>query len=142
MSKPESDPVSWYLIARGWEVLDAEGETVGHVEDTVGDSSHDIFDGLSIYLHLLSKPLYVPAEQVGLITQGRVHLRPTGAEVARLGEYEEPPTSAEIEPEKAGLVTRLEEKVEAPIRRVPEHEHLLRRLVIRLRTLFGPRPRA
>ena len=88
MNEAEGDPVSWFLIARGWEVVDAEGETIGHIEDTVGDSSHDIFDGLSIYLHLLSKPLYVPAEQVGLITQGRVHLRLTGAEVARLGEYE------------------------------------------------------
>jgi hypothetical protein len=139
VSELESNPVSWYLIARGWEVVDAEGETVGHVEDTVGDSSHDIFDGLSIYLHLFSKPLYVPAEQVGVITQGRVHLKLSGVEVGRLGEYEEPPTSAEIEPEKAGFVTRLEEKVEAPIRKAPEHEHLLRRLVIRLRALFGPR---
>jgi hypothetical protein len=130
------DPVSWYLIERGWEVVDAQAEAVGRVEDVVGDSNHDIFDGLSISTGLLGKPLYVPAEQVGVITEGRIQLKLSGAAVQRLGEYEEPPTSAQIEPEKAGLARRAAAAVEAPIRSHPEHEHLLRRLLIRLRGLF------
>ena len=126
------DPVSWLLIERGWEVVDSAGEPVGRIEDVVGDSSHDIFDGLSIATSLLGAPRYVPAEQVGEITEGRVTLKLSQAEVKRLGEYEEPPTSAEIEPEKASLLQRLEAPIEAPTRKRPEHEHVLRRLAIRI----------
>ena len=128
-----SDPVSWYVIERGWEVMDREGERVGRVEETIGDSRADIFDGLSVAASHLGRPRYVPAEQVGEITEGQVRLRLSRAEIDALGEYEEPPTSAEIEPEKAGLLTRAEARVEAPIHRRPEHENLWRRLWLRLR---------
>ncbi len=127
-----TDPVSWLVIERGWEVVDRDGEKVGRVEETVGDSSIDIFDGLSIETSFLGRPRYVPAEQVGEITEGRVRLALSHAEVDALGEYEEPPTSAVIEPEKAGLITRAEARVEAPLHRRPEHENFWRRLWLRL----------
>ena len=60
-----ADPVSWLVIERGWDVLDREGERVGKVEETVGDSSHDVFDGLSITTRLVGRPRYVPSEQIG-----------------------------------------------------------------------------
>jgi hypothetical protein len=127
-----ADPVSWFVIERGWDVLDREGERVGEVEETVGDSSHDVFDGLSIATGLAGRPRYVPSEQVGVIEEGRVHLKLSRAEVARLAEYEEPPTSAQIEPEKAGLLTRAEAEIEAPIHRGPRRENVWRRLWLRL----------
>ena len=34
-------PVSWYLIAAGWEVLDRDGEAVGRVEEVVGTLAGD-----------------------------------------------------------------------------------------------------
>ena len=37
-------------------------ETRRMIEETVGDSTHDIFDGLTVGTGLLSKPRYVPAE--------------------------------------------------------------------------------
>jgi hypothetical protein len=43
-----ADPVSWYLIEQGWEVVGSDGESIGKVEETVGDSTHDIFDGLTV----------------------------------------------------------------------------------------------
>jgi hypothetical protein len=43
-----TDPVSWLLIERGWEVVDADGQEVGKIEEAVGDSTHDIFNGLTI----------------------------------------------------------------------------------------------
>jgi hypothetical protein len=128
-----SDPVSWLMIEPGWEVVDREGHPVGRVEETVGDSTVDVFDGLSIATSLLGKPRYVPSEQVGEITEGRVRLELSGAEVARLEEYLEPPTSAEIEPEKASMGERLEAPVEAPIHRDAEHENIWHRLWLRLR---------
>jgi Uncharacterized protein conserved in bacteria (DUF2171) len=127
-----ADPVSWLVIERGWRVLDREGEHVGEVEETVGDSSVDVFDGLSVATSFLGRPRYVPSEQVGEITEGSVRLKLSREEVERLSEYKEPPTSAQIEPEKAGLVTRLEADVEAPIHSHPERENIWRRLWLRL----------
>ncbi len=134
-----SDPVSWLVIEPGWEVVDRDGHPVGRVEETVGDSSVDVFDGLSIATSLLGRPRYVPSEQVAEITDGRVRLELTGAEVARLGEYLEPPTSAEIEPEQASIRERIEAPVEAPIHRRAGHENIWRRLWLRLEGWFRRR---
>ena len=80
----------------------------------------------------MGRPRYVPSEQVGEIEEGRVHLKLSQDEVSRLAEYEEPPTSARIEPEKAGLLTRAEAEVEAPVHRRPRRENVWRRLWLRL----------
>ena len=73
-----SDPVSWLLIEPGWEVVDANGEDVGKVEEVVGDQEEDIFSGLNVATSLLGKAEFVPAERVGEITEGRVQLAPDG----------------------------------------------------------------
>ena len=49
-----SDPVSWLVIEPGWKVLDANGDEVGRVEEVIGDSGVDIFNGLSISKGLLA----------------------------------------------------------------------------------------
>jgi len=69
-----SDPVSWLLIEAGWEVVGADGESVGKVHEVVGDQERDIFDGLQVSSGLVGEPRYVPAEEVGEITEGRVQL--------------------------------------------------------------------
>jgi hypothetical protein len=123
-----ADPVSWLLIKPGWKVLASDGSEVGEVDEVAGDDTEDIFDGLAIATSAFGKPRYVPAEQVGQITDGVVHLTLTPAEVEQLGEYLEPATSAEIEPESKGGVgetiaaeaRELEGEVFAPIQR---HEH-------------------
>ena len=131
------DPVSWFLIEPGWKVVDAGGEEVGSVDEVVGDSSDDIFNGLSLSTSLLGRPRYVPSEQVGSITEGRIQLTLSKAEVEHLGEYEEPPTSAEILPDEAGVVRRTEAAVEAPIHSHEERLNFLTRLQHALRRLFG-----
>jgi hypothetical protein len=123
-----ADPVSWLMIEPGWDVLAADGSKVGAVDEVVGDSSLDIFDGLAIATSALGKPRYVPAEQAGEITEGTVRLKLTREQVDRLGEYLEPATSAEIEADnKGGLgesvaaeARELEAKVIAPTQK---HEH-------------------
>jgi uncharacterized protein DUF2171 len=133
-----SDPVSWFLIEPGWKIVDANGEDVGSVDEIVGDSSDDIFNGLSVSTSLLGRPRYVPSEQVGAITEGQIQLTITKDQVDRLGEYEEPPTTAEILPEDAGALRRAESSVEAPIHSHEERlnfptrlQHALRRLLRR-----------
>ena len=82
------DPVSWFLISPGWKVAASDGSDLGTVEEVVGDSERDIFDGLAVATGILGKPRYVPAEQVGRIEEGTVPLALGPDEAARLGEYE------------------------------------------------------
>ncbi len=85
-----SDPVSWLMIEHGWKVVDAGGEHVGRIEEVVGDTANDIFNGLAVSTGLLGKPRYVPAEQVGEITDGQVQLKLSGEHIERLDEHEPP----------------------------------------------------
>jgi hypothetical protein len=130
------DPVSWFVIEPGWKVVDAQGHEVGSVDEVVGDSNNDIFNGLSISTSLLGRPRYVPSEQVGTITQGRVQLKLDRDKVDRLDEFEEPPTTAEILPDEAGLGTRAEAAVEAPIHSHDERLNFLTRVVHAVRRVF------
>jgi hypothetical protein len=130
------DPVSWLMIDPGWKVVDAQGQEVGSVDEVAGDSSDDIFNGLSISMSLLGKPRYVPSEQVGTITEGRVQLKLSKDQIEHLGEFEEPATSAEILPEKAGAFRRAEAAVEAPTHSHQERLNFLTRLRHALRRTF------
>jgi len=104
------DPVSWLMIEPGWRVESSDGADVGRVEEVTGDSNVDIFDGLAISFSALGKQHYVPAEQVGTITQGVVQLKLDRAACERLPTFDEPAEEEEIEPEKASLVTRAEQR--------------------------------
>jgi hypothetical protein len=93
------DPVSWLVIERGWQVIDADGNEIGKVEETVGDSTHDIFNGLTIAKNLLARGQYVAAEQVEEIFEGCVRLKLRGDEVDSLPDYSEPAPQERIEPD-------------------------------------------
>lgn len=86
------DPVSWFVIERGWDVVGSDGEKLGTVEEVLGDTGLDIFDGLSVATGVLGKPRYVPAELVGEIVEGSVRLSIGRSEFDRLGAYEPPPS--------------------------------------------------
>jgi hypothetical protein len=131
------DPVSWFLIEPGWKVVDATGEEVGSVDEVVGDSSDDIFNGLSISTSLLGQPRYVPSEQVAEIVEGEVRLALSRDTVHQLGEFKDPPTTAEILPEEAGALRRTEAAVEAPIHSQSERLNFLTRMRHALRRMFG-----
>ena len=68
------DPVSWLVIEAGWEVVGSDGEQVAKVDEVVGDTGKDIFNGLAVSPGLLKSARYVPSELVGTIEEGRVHL--------------------------------------------------------------------
>jgi PRC-barrel domain len=102
-----SEPVSWLLIEPGWEVVDENGEHVGKIEEVVGDSEEDIFNGLAVSRGLLDRPRYVPSERVKEITEGRIRLAFPRADLDRLGEFEEPPASLEVGSAEASAVDRV-----------------------------------
>jgi hypothetical protein len=102
-----ADPVSWLLIEPGWQVVDATGGDLGKVEAVTGDSNADIFDGVAVATGMLARPKYVPAEQVGAITEGTVQLKLGRSAFDALGEYEEPAESIEVEGDAASRGARL-----------------------------------
>src|SRR3989440_796113 len=138
------NPVSWLVIEAGWKVLAANGREVGEVDEVVGDSNADIFDGLAIATTRFGKPRYVPSEQVAEITEGTVTLSLTRAQVEQLREYLEPATSAQIEPNSKGGIgeslsadaRELEGKVFAPTQRQQHSMNLWRRIAYFFRRLF------
>jgi uncharacterized protein YrrD len=68
----DADPVSFYLIERGWAVEGSDGERIGEVEEVLADLQADIFDGLTVSAGLIKPVRYVPAERVVHIVEGRV----------------------------------------------------------------------
>ena len=86
----EGDPVAWFLIEQGWQVLDAGGNDVGQVEEVDGDENADIFSGLVIATSLFGGYRSVGAEQVQFITEGHIRLSLTRDEVKDLPEKTHP----------------------------------------------------
>lgn len=78
------DPVSWYLIERGWLVLSVEGERLGHVTEVDAEPARDIFDGIEYRHAVLERVRYVPSEHVELIVEGEVTLSLTAEQADRL----------------------------------------------------------
>lgn len=69
-----SEPVSWFVVERGWRVLGPGGKELGTVDEVLGDEDADIFNGLRVHSGLLASPTYVPAERVGEIREGEIVL--------------------------------------------------------------------
>jgi hypothetical protein len=86
-----AEPVSWFVIEKHWDVVGPDGEELGKVEEAIGDSGHDIFNGLTVATGLLHRARYVPAELVAEIVEGEVRLSIGKDEFERLEEYREPP---------------------------------------------------
>jgi hypothetical protein len=63
-----ADPVSWLMIEKGWEVVDASSKRIGKVDEVLGDKETDIWDGLTV------SGKYVAAEDVAGIVDGRITL--------------------------------------------------------------------
>ena len=94
-----ADPVSWFLIQPGWEVAGSDGARLGTVEETIGDSQLDIFDGLTVGTGLLGRPKYVPAELVDEIVEGTITLSVGSDGFEKLKPYREPPEDGTTRPE-------------------------------------------
>jgi hypothetical protein len=93
-----ADPVSWLVIEPGWRVVSADGAEVGRVDEIVGDTGDDIFNGLSVASGLLGRPKYVPAERVAGIVEGEVRLDVPSDAIGHLDDHEPQPPSAEFRP--------------------------------------------
>ena len=93
-----SDPVSWLVVEPGWKVVASDGSEVGHVDEIVGDTGKDIFNGLAVSTGLLGKPKYVPAERVTEIVEGEIRLDIAADAVEGLDDHDPAPPSEQLRP--------------------------------------------
>ncbi len=98
-----SDPVSWLVIEPGWAVVAADGSEIGRVDEIVGDTDKDIFNGLAVSPGFLRSPHYVPAERVAGITDGYVALDLDKKTFRRLDKHGEIPPSAHVRADTTDL---------------------------------------
>ena len=91
-----ADPVSWKVVERGWRVVGIDGSDLGTVDEVVGDSTADIFNGLVVSPGLLRGNRYVPSEQVAEIREGEVQLGIDAAGFEALEEWQGTPPSLDI----------------------------------------------
>lgn len=140
-----ADPVSWLMIKPGWKVLAEDGSEIGFVDEIVGDDTEDIFDGLAVAESALGNPRYVLAEQVVEISDGVVRLSLTREQAGQLGEFRNPATSEEIEPDSnkgigeslGSEIREVEGKVLAPTQRHERSLSIWSRLVLFFRRRRG-----
>jgi len=101
------DPVSWLQIEQGWNVVTADGMSVGTVAQIEGDKNDDIFDGLAVACGTRKEIRYVPGETVGPIFVGEVTLKIASAELGTLQPFRPAPPETKWVPGNASLSTRL-----------------------------------
>lgn len=78
----EDKQISWMALKDGTTVIASDGEEVGRVTDVVADTEKDIFSGLNFKDGIFGSQHFVPADQIGDITEDEVTLTIT-AEQAR-----------------------------------------------------------
>jgi uncharacterized protein YrrD len=98
-----ADPVSWFVVEQGWRVVGSHDEELGTVDEVIGDSDADIFNGLSVSPGLLGRARYVPAERVREIVEGCVVLDLDTDSFEQLGAHEEPPPSERVRADTTDL---------------------------------------
>jgi len=91
------------LIEQGWDVVSLDDEKLGTVDEVIGDSGKDIFNGLAVSPGLLRSARYVPSERVGTIIEGQVRLELDAQTFEQLDEHGDVPPSAEIRADTTDL---------------------------------------
>jgi hypothetical protein len=90
-----SDPVSWLLVRRGWQVLSSDAVAVGRIGAVRGEPVKDIFNGLVVRVKS-APPRYIPAEAIERIVSGRVELRLSAAEFEAVAPEKKRPLAPSI----------------------------------------------
>ena len=87
------DPVSWFIVEPGWEVVGTEGKRIGQVKEVLGDQEKDIFNGLAVSPGLLKPTRYVPAESIERIEEGVIRLAIPHDRFEHLDQHDEAATT-------------------------------------------------
>jgi hypothetical protein len=90
-----SDPVSWLLVRRGWQVVSSDGVVVGRIGAVRGEPVKDIFNGFVVRANS-APPRYIPAESVERIVPGQVELRLNAAQFEAVAPEKKRPLTSSI----------------------------------------------
>ena len=93
-------PISWRGVPEDTAVR-AEGVEVGTLHDVLGSDLEDIFHGIVVQLRSGSRRVFVPADQVTLLTASHVDVALSRAEINAL------PVHAEEQQFALGMVGRI-----------------------------------
>jgi len=81
-------PIAWRAVAQDTAVQ-SDGQQVGTLYDLLGSDKEDIFHGIVVQLRSGSRRVFVPADDVTLMTASRVDVSLSADEMSALPEHKE-----------------------------------------------------
>ncbi len=85
----DDQPIGWRGVAQDTPVRSSDGETVGTLSDLLGSDQEDIFHGIVVQLGRFGHRVFVPADQVSLLSRSHVTVSLTSAEIDALPEHDD-----------------------------------------------------
>jgi len=82
-------PIAWRGVPQETPVRSSDGEEVGTLYDVLGSDAEDIFHGIVVHLGRFGHQVFVPADQVSLMTSSHVNVSLTSEEIHALPEHAE-----------------------------------------------------
>jgi hypothetical protein len=82
------EPVAWRAVPEDVEVR-SDGQPVGTLYDLLGSHEEDIFHGIVVKLRSGSRKVFVPADDVVLLTTSHVDVSLSAGEIGALPEHTE-----------------------------------------------------
>lgn len=77
-------PIAWRGVLQDTPVRSSEGEQVGTLYDMLGSDEEDIFHGIVVHLGRLGHQVFVPADDVTLMTRAHVDVAYTSDQLHAL----------------------------------------------------------
>ena len=90
-----SEPVSWLLIRRGWQVVASDGTALGRIGAVRGEPTKSIFNGIVVRVNS-APPRYIPSDLVSEIVSGRITLKLSAAEFEAVPPEQKPPLAPSV----------------------------------------------
>ncbi|MEO8251351.1 MAG: PRC-barrel domain-containing protein [Chloroflexota bacterium] len=82
---PDADqPIAWTAVPQDTSVRTSDGEVVGTLSDLLGSRQEDIFHGIVVHLGRFGHHVFVPADDVSLLTSSVVGVALTSDEIHAL----------------------------------------------------------
>jgi hypothetical protein len=82
-------PIAWRGVLQETPVRSSEGEHVGEIVDLLGSDQEDIFHGIVVHLRRPGHEVFVPADDVTLMTPSHVDVAYTADQVHALPQHTE-----------------------------------------------------
>lgn len=82
-------PIAWMAVREGTPVRSADSQAVGHLADLLASEQEDIFHGIIVRLDESGHQVFVPADDVTLMTPSYLDVAFTADQLASLPEHTE-----------------------------------------------------